>query len=330
MEALPKQLNVGHNLSMTEIENIIKEWANTNPSEKIELDQLLLKAIEEENVNLVKYLSKYNIESEIYDDIKNHIVTSPAIKNLLNNIDVVKYYRLPLSSYIVTIKKIVGSIHRQLFYKMSKSSEIISDEAIADKLLQLCLGLNQPQEIVFVLLLFLYHYAVLENIVKTSPHNDVSTLSVFQYFAAINEIALLFVSILNEYYSTNGLTKREQLIKDLVWVFDNTKNPIEKKIESYIQSNPDIKKVDAEFQVFGSEVHLTIAQYDQILKETYNYPKLIADIKEKYPLDEIKQILFHVENNDKLEVNNEFLMALIVCHFIMDNNLSDYLQDSDK
>ena len=326
-QAYQKYPTIAHNLSYKEIDAILTEWGAKNPNTKLEPKLLFYLSVIDQNENLMKYISKYNIPNEMFQIVGRNENPGSPIKKIIKNILVVFDYRQPLQGFIPYFKKSVGAVYRDLVIDCSEDpcDKNSVDENVADKMLGfLDITTDTSNEIITLMLLLLYHYSTFENVKKTASHNN-DNMTIFQYFSAIVEIATIFVSVLNEYNKTHGSSKRYPLIEKITWIFDNPLNPIEKNIENVIESKTEITKADAKFN-FGREMELSRETYEDALKATFKYSEIISDIDKIYPQDLLIEILCYIENNDNLEIDYDYLIALKTCYFIMNVNLDKYLR----
>lgn len=320
--------HVDNGLSYQEIDEIITKWKTENAGKEMDVRELFYVAVILDNINLIKYLSKYRISFEMYQAIVNNESFTEQLRSISKNIILAYDYIQSFSGYIPVLKKSIGIAYRRIFdgTREDADQENLTEEQIADSLLQYTANDNLPEEITGFVLMLLYKFSDFNNVKKLSNHNN-DSMTIYQYICSLTEIIILYLSVLNHYNKLMGIDKQYFTTDKIIWVFDNSNNPIEKQIEKYMLTHPEIKKINGARHFFGREAEIPADIYDKILNSTYDYDRIIQDMQAAYPEKLLQELFCHIENKQELTIDRAKFNALTTCHFFMDCNLDKYLRE---
>lgn len=297
--------------TMNEIRDKIKSSA-----EKVNM--LFVEMIKEKELELVELQEKYNRDEELgYTRMCN---IGAALRDYLD----------PLRKDRQFCDKVIGHNYVALIHSLC--GENCDWQEAANDISKTFYLEELPDYLAHALYKILCNYIIVENLLNAQPYLGID-ITFPQYINSIFEEILSFCALLEEYNKKiRGNDVKIRLRDEIDWIFDNKTNPIEQNLRVYLEKNPEIKiKLvgDAEQNnedklSLVEQVTLTMDQYYEVLKMTFDFEKIISDIDKNYSIKLMEEMLFLFVTRNK-EFDIDYASALIVCHFIMENKLCDYV-----
>ena len=197
-----------------------------------------------------------------------------------------------------------------------------SFEAYCDDVLKMLWPIDIPNELGFNVLHLAYYFLTFENLLQAQPYLDKENTTLYQMTCGIHEMIHCYFLLLSEFYKSTNIEKEVMFPPIIGWCFDNPNNPIEKTINAYLIQHPEIPKKK---EIFGDSIDLSIDKFHELIKETYNFDKIISELKILYFIDQLEDTIAMLDTESKYSVTKHQIISYIVMEFIINNSFADFL-----
>ena len=298
------------NLSEDEIGDdtkIFEKLSEKMNLEKESFDELMGKAIEKTENYFEEFLEKNNNDEFTFKKITNSIGILQVYLNKLKYDD-----------------KFMNDL---LFckFKMLLPKNPTTECDLKQELIDLIFNGTTSGDLRSAIYILITYYLDTEILFKSQPYLK-EDIYIYQYISAIYENVLFFTAIVEEYYKTVGIDKLVRLCDNVDWAFDNPNNPIEIKLNFFLEKNPQITKNNKQLLDENNNipsVNLLIEQYYELLKMTFNFEKIITEINKNYSIDMVRELLQLVSEDTNF--NKELVIMIIIVDFLANCINTDYL-----
>ena len=294
-----------------------KEQVDTLDLESILLDALLKKDVELMH-KAILYPDALTVVNDLFIDASH---ASYEFKHLLA-------LRVILLSKTYSDNEYINHMKDRLVYIIKECCECNFTEESNDELSEQICKMFWPVETspdhFYTIMITTHYFLVPENLARVQSFINLETITGNQFMSGVYEMNIIFMFILEKMYELYGFNNKIQFPDDEVqWNFDNPKNPIEKTLRKYLQDHPEIKtekKNDCE--ILGN---ITFDKMREFMYSTYNMNDIITTIHNFYCMADVADIIEKLIEHDDEKVSRERFLLIMVCDFIMNCDLGEYV-----
>ena len=288
-------------------------------------DYMLYDAIKFEDVDLLAEVVKNGISKDALTNLWECTNKGSTKFKYMTALTILSMFDTYNDQNFLELKHCVGTQFRSYLSRAegNEPNQSVEDfETYCDDVLKMLWPVNIPDELCFNVLHLAYYFLTFENLLQAQPYLNKNNITLYQMTCGIYEIIHSYFLLLSEFYKSMGIEKQVLFHPILGWCFDNPNNPVEKTINAYLVLHPEIsKKTD----MFGVSVDLPIDKYHELVKKTYNYDKIIDELKILYFIDQIEETIKMLDTESKYSVTKEQIISYIVMEFIINNSFTDFL-----